>query len=170
MMSEPQRYLFDLLKELRCLRIEQLELLLAARYGSTPAQVQAMLRQLRYGRQAVHFPGPGLVSYEQCRIEPLLLEAIDVMLEVSKGQILACYAADDSLLLRFLAGEEAKSFSVAAGITPLLRSYRFQPGETLFILSSPPGGAEQGLQVEHYYAVASDDGSHRFFIGAQQKK
>lgn len=108
------------MQNLKAIRYRQLSALMKAHGPITPNQLDAMLRQLCYA---------GLLKQDQEIIcasgaDPpgeTHFEAIDVMLEITDGEIPVCVAEHAPLLLRFLSsGERSRAFFVISGQDPAL--------------------------------------------------
>lgn len=90
LLSNQQKYILEILKEFKYLRVRQLHALVQAHYRTQGIKIderrmEIMLRQMRTGTNYVWLRGD-VVSYGDRRIDPRLLEALDVMLELTKAQ------------------------------------------------------------------------------------
>lgn len=180
LLSIQQRFLLDVLKRLGCVRRDQLYML-AAKNLSQPERkierrhVDAMLGQLRYCTGEVRLDGD-LVLYG--RISPALelLEAVDVMLELSEGKPLNFRPTREGvLLLRFTLESEAKLrlFGVARyreDTTCLLSELPVRQTERIIFLLTDKSKLPSGLTLpyRHFFALRQEDGTHRFFAGGDQ--
>ena len=90
LLSNQQKYILEILKEFKYLRVRQLHALVQAHYRTQGIKIderrmEIMLRQMRTGTNYVWLRGD-VVSYGDRRIDPRLLEALDVMLELTRVQ------------------------------------------------------------------------------------
>lgn len=90
LLSNQQKYILEILKEFKYLRVRQLHAMVRTHYRAQGIEIDArrmeiMLRQMRTGTNYVWLRGD-VVSYGDRRIDPRLLEALDVMLELTKAQ------------------------------------------------------------------------------------
>ena len=107
LLSNQQKYILEILKEFKYLRVRQLHAMVRTHYRAQGIEIDArrmeiMLRQMRTGTNYVWLRGD-VVSYGDRRIDPRLLEALDVMLELTKAQP-GFYSKDglhEPFLLRF---------------------------------------------------------------------
>ena len=171
--SIQQRYILTLLRGLKCLRSEQLRLLLARSFprpgGELPlGAVEAMLRQLRYCCGDVIFEG-GIVRMRSAEPDMRMLEAIDVMLELTDGRAQNISAGrEPPVLLRFaLSGERPRLFAVAEAGDPIPAELDAGQRETAerIVWISPSSCTEKpaALPPGHFFAERLPDGSHRFY-------
>ena len=82
LLSNQQKYILEILKEFKYLRVRQLHALVQAHYRTQGIKIderrmEIMLRQMRTGTNYVWLRGD-MVSYGDRRIDPRLLEALDV--------------------------------------------------------------------------------------------
>ena len=121
LLSNQQKYILEILKEFKYLRVRQLHAMVRTHYRAQGIEIDArrmeiMLRQMRTGTNYVWLRGD-VVSYGDRRIDPRLLEALDVMLELTKAQP-GFYSKDglhEPFLLRFTGNGKGAGylFSVA---------------------------------------------------------
>lgn len=127
--------------------------------------MEIVLRQMRTGTNYVWLRGD-VVSYGDRRIDPRLLEALDVMLELTRVQP-GFYSKDglhEPFLLRFTGnGKGPDTFSAWHGWTPLLT---LQPspyeGRAIIWISESGSFGEIDLPRHHFFAARQKDGTHRF--------
>lgn len=165
LMTKPQKAALELVQNLKAVRYSQLAALLKP-YGSPrPDQLDAMLWQLCFA---------GMLTRDQeiiCAsgVDPpdrAHFEAIDVMLEITGGDILACAAGSAPVLLRFLSGgEQSRAFFVASGHTPALDlPLPLLPGQRgIILLPENDPALRSALPASHFAAVADANGRHHFF-------
>lgn len=167
LLSLQQKYIMEVLNKLGCLRRDQIYLLTRDYFQTedftiTEKRMDTMLRQLPVITSNVRVD-KDYVRFITCEPEPLRLEAIDVMLELSNGYPIDFSAIRNSkALLGFaLGGEPPKRFTVARYTAGDLSID--VPGSVVWISPSDimPGGLV--MPENHYYALRRKDGSHRFF-------
>ena len=106
-LTNQQKYIVEVLKQLKYLRVRQLHAMIQAHYGPQGVEIgehrlNVMLRQLRTASNCI-FLQDDLVTYGRREISEHYLEAIDVMLELTENAPIF-YSRDRLLepcLLRF---------------------------------------------------------------------
>ncbi|MGO5029043.1 hypothetical protein [Candidatus Agathobaculum pullicola] len=93
-MSDQQKYLLDVLHEIDFLRRAQAAVLLQRKFGSSPAAITAILRQLKMLGQIRKYDN--VLSTIGENIDILVLQAVDVALAVFAKEWNAFYASFDS--------------------------------------------------------------------------
>ena len=153
LLSNQQKYILEILKEFKYLRVRQLHAMVRTHYRAQGIEIDArrmeiMLRQMRTG--------------------PRLLEALDVMLELTKAQP-GFYSKDglhEPFLLRFTGNGKGAGylFSVAwlDAATHIATVPRMK-GERIIWISESNSFGEINLPRHHFFAVRQEDGTHRFF-------
>lgn len=169
LLSIQQKYIMTVLRELRCLRAGQLQTILQGRFDwqepeTARRRMDTMLRQMRGGMGDFHSDAE-FVWLGSVQPDARVLEAVDVMLELSEGRPQDFSAAVRSPeLLRFtLEGNSLRLFTVATLSDPLAAADPSRPGRTVWISdsgTSPPGLT---LPPKHFFAARQPDGSHRFY-------
>ena len=174
LLSKQQRYVLDVLRRLGCARENQLEALLKARFfppekAVPPDFLNAMLRQFRCGDVEMRYQGDVIFLPEK-RPDAKLLEAVDVMLELSGAAPSDFWAEDKGVvLLRFsVAGKRVSLCAVLhAGdlLGPDARSPPAVSGAERVVVLLSGGGSPPALPIPNtvFYALRQEDGSHRFF-------
>ena len=169
LLSIHQRYMLELLRNVGCLRRDQMQKILQQHFHQedlhiTENRLDAMLRQLRNFVGSVRLEGD-LVRLDNVEPDYSWLEALDVMLELAGG-VPPHYKArlPPPLLLRFILDDDAANvFAVAkwqdrAAATPVLAKQGDQRviwlAENAQSISLPP---------DHFLAVRQQDGTHRFY-------
>ena len=174
LLSKQQQYVLDVLRRLGCVRKKQLEALLKARFfppekAVPPGFLDAMLRQFRCGNvelrrqdDVIFLPGKAP--------DTRLLEAVDVMLELSDAAPSDFWAEDKgAVLLRFsVAG---RRISLFAGLhaddltAPSARSPPAVSRAERVVALLPGDSTPPALSIPNtvFYALRQKDGSHRFF-------
>ena len=169
LLSIQQKYIMTVLRELRCLRAGQLQTILQGRFDwqepeAARRRMDTMLRQMRGGMGDFHSDAE-FVWLGSVQPDARVLEAVDVMLELSEGRPQDFSAAVRSPeLLRFtLEGNSLRLFTVATLSDSLAAADPSRPGRTVWISdsgTSPPGLT---LPPKHFFAARQPDGSHRFY-------
>ena len=136
--------------------------------------MEIMLRQMRTGTNYVWLRGD-VVSYGDRRIDPRLLEALDVMLELTRVQP-GFYSKDglhEPFLLRFTGNGKGAGylFSVAwlDAATHIATVPRMK-GERIIWISESSSFGEIDLPRHHFFAARQKDGTHRFFGSNEPEK
>jgi len=176
LLSKQQKYILDCLNALGCLRKPQLEVLLKERFfpeGQTMCEgwLDNQLRLLSYGNCELVREGE-TISLPGRENGPKVLEAIDVMLELSGGKPLEPHiSAPGPVLLRFaIDGLKPAVFAVAGG--DICANGRGPPvfgdSERVVIMLSP-GERPPELPTANpiFYALRQENGKHRFFARNQ---
>ena len=174
LLSKQQRYVLDVLQRLGCARENQIESLLRARFfppgkAVPPGFVDAMLRQFRCGNIELRRQGD-VIFLPGKEPSGRLLEAVDVMLELSGAKPSDFWAEDKgAVLLRFsVAGKRISLFAVLHAASLTGHDARSPPAigaaERVVVLL-PPGAPPPALPIPNtvFYALRQEDGSHRFF-------
>ena len=174
LLSKQQRYVLDVLQRLGCVRVTQLEALLKAQFFPPektvpPGFLNAMLRQFRCGDVEISRQGDVIFLPEKTP-DPRLLEAVDVMLELS-GAAPSDFWAEErgAVLLRFsVAGKRVSLFAVLhAGdlIGPDACSPPAASRAERVVVLLPGDSPPPALSIPNtvFYALRQKDGSHRFF-------
>ena len=179
LLSNQQKYILEILKEFKYLRVRQLHALVQAHYRTQGIKIderrmEIMLRQMRTGTNYVWLRGD-VVSYGDRRIDPRLLEALDVMLELTRVQP-GFYSKDglhEPFLLRFTGNGKGAGylFSVAwlDAATHIATVPRMK-GERIIWISESGSFGEIDLPRHHFFAARQKDGTHRFFGSNEPEK
>lgn len=165
LLTKPQRRVLELAEKLGAVRYRQLVSLLEPCGQSRPGQLDAMLRQLCYAgivtwdREIICASGADPPGEEH-------FEAIDVMLEITNGNVLDCAAGRGPVLLRFLSGgDQARPFFVASHRNPARDlPLPLLPGQRAVVMLAENNAAlRAALPSSHFAAVPDANGRHRFF-------
>lgn len=171
--------ILEILKEFKYLRVRQLHAMVRTHYRAQGIEIDArrmeiMLRQMRTGTNYVWLRGD-VVSYGDRRIDPRLLEALDVMLELTRVQP-GFYSKDglhEPFLLRFTGNGKGAGylFSVAwlDAATHIATVPRMK-GERIIWISESGSFGEIDLPRHHFFAARQKDGTHRFFGSNEPEK
>ena len=171
LLSVQQKYILESLRKLGCVRQDQLHALVRGKFQRpdfeiSEARMTAMLRQLRFGLGDFHVAG-NFVYLARDQPDTARLEAIDIMLELSEGELQNFTSKVESpRLLRFdLGGDKLKLFSVAQlshiADPQLIQRERSERIVWINNSSMPPEGL--ALPPKHFFAAQQADGSHRFY-------
>ena len=171
LLTMKQRYVVDVLNKLGCLRRDQLYILTRDRfktedYTLSEYQMDEILRQLPFLVNEIRVEN-SVVRLSDRKPEPLRLEAIDVMLELSNGYPIRFSAVrDEDILLRFALGSDPpRQYTVAAYSDA---AAAVEDGKNIVWISGMSLKPENlSLAKQQFYALRQEDGSHRFF-GANQ--
>lgn len=167
LLTMKQRYVVDAVNKLGCLRRDQLYILTrdhfkAEDFTLSESQMDSTLRQLPFLANEIRMEN-GLVHLSSSAPEPLRLEAIDVMLELSNGYpIRFASVHEEDLLLRFSLGcDPPRRYAVAAYSET---AAALQTGKNIVWIASERLKPELlSLARQQFYAQRQEDGSHRFF-------
>ena len=171
LLSVQQKYILESLRKLGCVRQDQLHALVRGKFQRSDfeiseARMTTMLRQLRSGLGDFHVEG-NFVYLARDQPDTARLEAIDIMLELSEGELQNFTSKVESpRLLRFdLGGDKLKLFSVAQlshiADPQLIQRERSERIIWISDSGSPPEGL--ALPPKHFFAARQADGSHRFY-------
>lgn len=171
LLTMKQRYVVDVLNRLGCLRRDQLYILTRDHfktedYTLSEYQMDEILRQLPFLVNEIRVEN-GVVRLSDHKPEPLRLEAINVMLELSNGYPIRFSAVhDEDILLRFALGSDPpRQYTVA---TYSDAAAEVETGKNIVWISLKRLMPENlSLAKQQFYAQRQEDGSHRFF-GANQ--
>lgn len=169
-----QQYMLDVLQRLGCIRRRQLAAMLQARFFSAgtqmpPTMIDAILRQFRCGNIEILTMDdvlllPGRTADDQ------LLEAVDIMLELSEARPTDFWAAGTPpILLRFsVTGRRLSLFAVLQAAEPMGPDVRAPPRiskaeRVVVLLSDDDNPPSLDIPNHVFYALRQKDGSHRFF-------
>ena len=162
LLSNQQKYILEILKEFKYLRVRQLHALVQAHYRTQGIKIderrmEIMLRQMRTGTNYVWLRGD-VVSYGDRRIDPRLLEALDVMLELTRVQPGNGKGAGYLFSVAWL--------DAATHIATVPR----MKGERIIWISESGSFGEIDLPRHHFFAARQKDGTHRFFGSNEPEK
>lgn len=173
-LSVQQRFILDVLRKLGCIRRDQLLVLTREKFRRddlviSEKRMDAMLRQLRYGMGDFRLEG-NLVKLTQSPPDTQLLEAVDVMLELTRGSQLDFNARlRRPVLLQFTWEQSpgaAQPFTVAVmPDTEPERTERLEQYRNARVIWFCDGGLSDGLLLprKHFIAVRKPDGTHGFY-------
>lgn len=167
LLTMKQRYVVDAVNKLGCLRRDQLYILTRDHFKTedftlSESQMDELLRQLPFLANEIRMEN-GVVRLSSSAPEPLRLEAIDVMLELSNGYPIRFTSVhEEDLLLRFSLGcDPPRRYAVAAYSET---AATLQTGKNIVWIASERLKPELlSLARQQFYAQRQEDGSHRFF-------
>ena len=179
LLSDQQKYIISVLRQIKYIRARQLHAMTAQHYRTegidiSQARMDAMLRQLRAMSSFVRFQGD-VVCYGERTVDPRYLEAIDVMLELTRCApvFLSRERIEPPFLLRFVgSGKELSYLHTIAWMDTPYRIMEIQRmrGERLIWISDRPNSYGIELPRHHIFAVRQEDGTHRFFGSREPEK
>lgn len=171
LLSKQQQYVLKVLDDLGTIQQSQLTALVATKFCTRRPDIaepltSAMLRQLRYGNFPLHIEDDR-ISLPKARSDPLLIEAISVMLELSENAPLDFSAWHKSVVLRFsVGGKKISLFAVLSAEVfsdPLIPPPQISPTERVIFLQTGGDIPRVAIPNKCFLAVKQADGTHRFF-------
>ena len=169
LLTNQQKFLIDVVKKLGCVREDQLADLIRPvfcrrRPDIAPALVHSAMRQLRHCNVDIRQGGdvflrPGVL------VDSAVLEAVDVMLQLSECQPVDYGRGTPPVLLRFgIQSLESYSAFIVAQAAERLPDYLIAPADRIILLFDGQG-QPTALPVSNkqFFAVRQGDGTHRFF-------
>ena len=179
LLSDQQKYIISVLKQVKYIRLRQLYALTVRHYRKERFEISqhrmdVMLRQLRTGTNFVYFQ-EDVVCYGKRAVDERYLEAVDVMLELTycEPEFFSCERLEPPRLLRFTGQTGKLSFlhTVAWMDTPYrIMAIQRMKGERLIWISDRSNGYGIELPRHHILAVRQEDGTHRFFGSQEPEK
>ena len=179
LLSDQQKYIISVLKQVKYIRLRQLYSLTVQHYRKERFEISqhrmdVMLRQLRTGTNFVYFQ-EDVVCYGKRTVDERYLEAVDVMLELTycEPEFFSCERLEPPCLLRFTGQTGKLSFlhTVAWMDTPYrIMAVQRMKGERLIWISDRSNGYGIELPRHHIFAVRQEDGTHRFFGSREPEK
>lgn len=178
-LSNQQKYIVEVLKQLKYLRVCQLHAMLQAHFVPQGIEIgehrmNTMLNQLRTISNFVFLRGD-MVTYGPREISERYLEAIDVMLELTENapSYYSCERLPEPCLLRFSGDGEmmGQLFSVLwldipgrIAATPRMR------GERIIWISDQVELDGLSLPRHQFFAHRQQDGTHRFYGSSEPER
>lgn len=168
LLSNQQKFLLDALDTLGGATLQQLTALLQPVFctekpEAAPRIVNAAIRQM------------GLCNVELCRDGELvflpgrrpgerLLEAVDVMLELSGANPLSYFCGKPPILLRFSVQEQkVRTFAVIHSAMDVYGSEFHQTERIILLFDGRDKAPVLPVSNKQFVAVRQEDGSHRFY-------
>lgn len=171
-LTNQQKYIIEILKQLKYLRTNQLFALVRAHYLPQGIEIgehrlDVMLRQLRTASNCI-FLQKDLVIYGHREISERYLEAIDIMLELTDNAPIfySCDRLSPPCLLRFGGDAEMLGllFSVAWLDSPgRIATMPCMKGERIVWISENMKVDGFALPKHHFFALRQKNGTHRFY-------
>ena len=165
LLSDQQKYIISVLKQVKYIRLRQLYSLTVQHYRKERFEISqhrmdVMLRQLRTGTNFVYFQ-EDVVCYGKRTVDERYLE------------VFSCERLEPPRLLRFTGQTRKLSFllTVAWMDTPYrIMAIQRMKGERLIWISDRSNGYGIELPHHHILAVRQEDGTHRFFGSQEPEK
>lgn len=169
-LSKQQKYIVETVRKLGCIRKTQLLKMTAAQFTTEDFEVSenrldAMLYQLRIATEDIRFD-EDMVWRARVLPDTKLLEAIDIMLELSDNQPRDFRVNPEKpCILRFLMGtDRLRIFTIAYMEHPIeIGILRKQMERIIWIPANDSFPRDVVLPAKHFFAVRQSDGSHRFY-------
>ena len=168
LMTNQQLFLMETLEILGGAELRQLVALIRPVFFAEKPEVaarvvEAAIRQFRYCNVELRREGD-LVYFPERKPGALLLEAVDVMLELSDSGILSFHRGRPPILLHFSVQEKkTRTFAVTTPEAELYETH-LDPAERIILLFD---GQSQKRKLpvsnKQFCAVRQPDGTHRFF-------
>lgn len=178
-LTNQQKYIVEVLKQLKYLRVRQLHAMIQAHYGPQGVEIgehrlNVMLRQLRTASNCI-FLQDDLVTYGRREISEHYLEAIDVMLELTENAPIF-YSRDRLLepcLLRF--GGDGEMLGLLFSVTWLdipgrIAAAPRMKGERIIWITDCVDMGSIVLPKHHFFARRQQDGTHRFYGSSESER
>ena len=168
LLTNQQKFLLDVLERLGCVRERQLVSLIRPAFCQRRPDIASVLvtssmRQLMRGNFNIRKEGDVFLK-RNAETNPALLEAVDVMLELSPDTPRS-YRTAPPALLRFSVQEDKSlaAFLVARYGDDLARM-ELKPEERIILLFDGLGRPTPlPVPNKHFFAVRLETGKHRFF-------
>ena len=178
-LTNQQKYIVEVLKQLKYLRVRQLHAMMQAHFGPLGIEIgehrlNVKLRQLRMASNFV-FLKKDLITYGQREISEHYLEAIDVMLELTENTPIF-YSQDRLLepcLLRF--GGDGEMLGLLFSVTWLdipgcIAAAPRMKGERIIWITDCVDMGSINLPKHHFFAHRQQDGTHRFYGSSESER
>lgn len=179
MVTNQQKYILGVLKQLKYLRVHQLHAMVREHYMSQGIEISehrmdVMLRQLRMASNSI-FIQQDLVLYGRREISAHYLEAIDIMLELTENApaFYSCDRLQDPFLLRFSGSGDMLNFlfSVAwLDIPGRIAATPRMKGERIIWISDDANTSGIALPRHHFFAARQEAGTHRFYGSLESER
>ena len=173
LLSNQQRFLLEALDSLGGAKLGQLTKLLQPVFciekpEAAPRIVEAAIRQMERCNISLCRDGD-LVYLPGKRPATPLLEAIDVMLELSCGELLNYRCGKPPILLRFAVQEQKVRLFAVTTVPADLYGTELYDTERIIMLFDGHGN-QHALPVpnKQFLAIRQDDGTHRFYAADGQ--
>ena len=167
LLTKQQKYLLAVLEKLGCAEQRQLAALLQKTFAFSSIDdavrvTNACVRQMQMG--GLLQISDNIVSQCEEWAIPQLIEAIDVMLELSAAQPEDFHAVDKHILLRFSLGEPSfKQFVIVSGSDPPPEREIRQDEKIIVLLPDSIRPEAFSYTRPVIFAIRQENGIHRFF-------
>ena len=169
LLTNQQKFLLDAVNRLGCVREDQLVDLIRPvfcqrRPDIAPALVHSAMHQLRLCNAEIRQRG-GVYLRSGTLVNPAVLEAVDVMLQLSDCQPVEYRHGTAPVLLRFtVQSPESCSVFLVARYGDRLPGDMIAPADRIILLFDGQG-TPKALPVSNkiFFAARQGDGKHRFF-------
>lgn len=169
LLSHQQKYILRVLESLGCVRLSQLHELTKSEFsamksGITEGRMVVMLRQLIRGNYDIVLDN-GVVRMGNVKVDPLALEAIDVMLEITDR----CPAGftrekDPGVLLRFYDRQIYTIMHLTTETIPKMGELSPKQEERIIWLSESLKPEDcQNFPERQFFAQKGEDGVYHFY-------
>lgn len=171
-LTKQQKYILDAIKQLKYARVRQLHALVRTHFAAQGVEIGehrmgVMLRQLRTASTSI-FLQKDLVLFGHREISERYLEAIDIMLELTKNAPIfySCERLLDPVLLRF--GGDGDMLGLLFSVTHLdipgrIATAPRMKGERIIWISDSVDIGGITLPKHHFFAQRQQNGTHRFY-------
>lgn len=169
LLSHQQKYILRVLENLGCVRLSQLHELTKSEFsamksGITEGRMVVMLRQLIRGNYDIVLDN-GVVRMGNVKVDPLALEAIDVMLEITDR----CPAGftrekESNVLLRFYERQIYTVMRLTTETMPKMEEISPKREERIIWLSESLKSEDcQNIPERQFFAQKGEDGVYHFY-------
>ena len=169
LLTKQQKFLLDALGRLGCVREDQLARLIQPVFCTEKPEiaqrlVHSAMRQMKYGNCGFRQEG-NVFLYRNAGVDPQLLDAIDVMLDLGDFALAAYYKPPKPVLLRFIVqGEKVRSFSIVQNGADM-RGVELDRTERVIQLFDGRGQPSNlAVSNKTFYAMRQKDGRFRFVV------
>ena len=167
LLTKQQEFMLDVLYRLRCIRVEQLSVLLRQKF-SLPTQMAAerityaALQQLKHCHSALRIEEE-VAYFSGWGMEPDRLEAISVMLELVGDALFDFAAETPPVLLRFVVEQpKPTAFAVVKNSHSILPPHFFPAEKVIILLHEGERPSAFPISNTQIFAVKQDRGTYRF--------
>ena len=175
LLTKQQQFLIDALERTGGLRMDQMTALLRQAFCAKKPEIaqrvtEAALGQMEYRNVRLCLES-GVFFLDGNKPNPRILDAVDVMIQLSGSAPVDYWRARAPILLRFCIQEQTvRHFSVAEE-TADLRDAEFSPLERIILLFDGQGQPRTlSVPNKQFIAVRQDNGLFRFFARGGKKK
>ena len=179
MLSNQQKYIVSVLRQLKYMRMRQLHAMVQEHYRTQGIEIgknrmELMLHQLKAISNHILVQGD-LVLYGTREISVRHLEAVDVMLELTENApaFYSCEGLHEPFLLRFSGSGDMLNFLFSVtwmDIPGRVATTSRMKGERIIWISDRVDTGGIILPRHHFFAARQENGTHRFFGSAESKK